>query len=163
MSESHASTPLLPLASLALSIGGMVDAGYLTYMEVRDIVPPCSPNFQCDKVLSSPWASVGPVPLAALGFGFYLTMCVLSVLLVLEQDSVNVAGWKLPLRGMLGLFGAWGILFSAFLVFLMGVVIQGWCFYCLISAGISTTLGVVSLLIARGWWQTRAQVDAAVE
>jgi uncharacterized membrane protein len=160
MSESRSSSPLLALASLALAIGGMVDAGYLTYMELQGIVPPCSPNFQCDKVLSSPWASIGPVPLAALGLGFYVTMCALSALIVLEKDSITVAGWKFQLKAVLGMLGAWGIVFSGFLVFLMGVVIQGWCFYCLISAGISTLLGVVSLLIARGWWQARLHTVA---
>lgn len=160
MSESKSTSPLLALGTLALAIGGVVDAGYMTYMELRGIVPPCSPSFQCDKVLSSPWASVGPVPLAALGLGFYVTMCVLSVLIVLEKESIALAGWKFPLKAVLGVFGAWGILFSAFLVFLMGVVIQGWCFYCLISAAISTLLGVVSLVIARGWWQSRRQPES---
>ena len=122
------------LLLVLISFVGILDAGYLTYEKVNHIIPPCSTGFQCDTVLTSRFANIGPVPLSALGMIFYTIVFFFAVLNFLEQDHVrfgNVHFHTYDIQLVLSIFGA---LFSLYLVTLMGVVLQAWCLYCLISA-----------------------------
>jgi len=65
---------------LVCGLVGFTDASYLTVEHFRDVPPPCQINWvtqilgpwvDCGRVLTSKWASVGPVPTAALGMVFY--------------------------------------------------------------------------------------------
>ena len=145
MNERTAAQPLPGLLLVMLSIIGIADAGYITYEELQGVVPPCGAGFDCGAVLQSPYAHIGPVPLAALGLVFYIVILVLAVLHVTE---FKLAAWLPRWRWLAGitaldllavLSGA-GLLFSAYLVTLMAVVIEAWCKYCLISAGTSTLI-----------------------
>ena len=60
---------VLPL--VILSLLGILDAAYLTHQKINNIIPPCTPGFQCETVLESQWANIGPVPLSALGLEWY--------------------------------------------------------------------------------------------
>ncbi|PIR64117.1 MAG: hypothetical protein CO156_00320 [Candidatus Pacebacteria bacterium CG_4_9_14_3_um_filter_40_12] len=139
---------VLLLLHVILPIIGIVDSSFITYEEIMGIVPPCGNGFDCGAVLTSKYAHIGPVPLAAIGFMYYLTLFILGSLLVLEVDTSKWFPKKLraftstqQLYTTLTTFGA---AFSLYLVFLMGIVIKGWCLYCLISAITSATLFALS-------------------
>lgn len=120
---------ILPL--IILSLLGISDATYLTYQKLQGTIPPCTPGFQCETVLDSPWANIGPVPLSALGLFFYSIVFIFATLTLLEKKVVI---GKLKNEDILMTLAIIGGGVSLFLVFLMAVLIQAWCVYCLISA-----------------------------
>lgn len=136
----------LSLLLVILSIVGIADASYLTYEEFAGVVPPCTAGFQCETVLTSPYAHIGPIPLSAVGIFYYIVVFVLSVLHFVEADFTQISIFKNTFMrksspiDLLQLVTIGGLLFTVYLVFLMGVVIQAWCLYCLISAATSTLL-----------------------
>ena len=109
----------------------------------------------CDKVLSSPWGTVLGQPLSLFGLLAYLAVLVLAVLpLVLRWER----------RGRLASLSWWGLLLTTtgmavFSLVLMGVMvlkIQAFCFFCVLSALLSATLLVLSLI--GGEWEERGQL-----
>ncbi len=104
----------------------------------------------CDKVLNSPWGSVFGQPLSLFGFlayGAVLVMAVLPLLLKGEaRTSINGLSWW-------GLFllTAGMAIFSLVLVGVMAFQIKAFCTFCLMSAAISLTLFVLSLI--GGEWE----------
>jgi dihydroorotate dehydrogenase len=132
---------ILPI--VILSLLGILDASYLTYQKVQGIIPPCTPGFQCETVLNSPWANIGPVPLSALGLVFYSIVFIFSAMTLLEK-KVKIG--KMENDDVLMTLALIGGGFSVFLVFLMGVVIKAWCIYCLLSALICALLFIVNFI-----------------
>lgn len=124
---------ILALIVVIISVIGIIDAGYITYQKAIGSLPPCSPQFKCSEVLNSPYAYFGPLPLAAYGVFFYAAFLVLGswYLLNLETGQSQQAG---KIRSVMLIWGSFGLGFSVYLLFLMGVVLQAWCFYCLLSA-----------------------------
>jgi uncharacterized membrane protein len=144
---------------------GILDAGYITYEELSGVIPACGAGFDCGKVLNSPWSHIGPVPLAALGLVYYLIIFALAASQILELPAatfkpvtaeISKYGKKYlskkvlafidthPLLSAIFLISCFGLAFSAFLIFLMGVIIKAWCLYCLISAITSCLLFVTT-------------------
>lgn len=122
---------VLPL--VVLSLLGILDATYLTYNKLNNIIPPCSSGFQCETVLNSPWANVGPLPLSALGLFYYSFLFLIACATVV---GIKIRIGKLKNEDILLTVGTIGGAFSLYLVFIMGVMIRGWCLYCLISAAL---------------------------
>lgn len=137
---------LLSLSLVVLSIIGLTDAGYITYILSTGQIPPCSAEFQCELVLTSEYSKVFGVPLSALGMFYYTTLLLLAIGHFLEIDPKKIFPFlrsvTMPIRFLDGLLilSTFGFLYSIYLVFLMGAVIGGWCSYCLISAGTSLTI-----------------------
>ncbi|MDQ5951184.1 MAG: hypothetical protein QG639_461 [Patescibacteria group bacterium] len=140
---------LISLLLIVLSIIGIADAGFITYEEINNIVPPCGNGFDCETVLTSKYAHIGPVPISALGLMYYITMLVLSVLNYLDVNlqkvpfiKTNTHLKRLSVIDLLLLFSGLGFIFSLYLVILMAFILQAWCKYCLLSALSSTLLFV---------------------
>ncbi|KAF0655119.1 hypothetical protein L107_00080 [Cyanobium sp. Copco_Reservoir_LC18] len=104
----------------------------------------------CDKVLNSPWGTVFGQPLSLFGllaYGAVLAMAVLPLLLKGEaRTTINGQSWW-------GLFllSAGMAIFSLVLVGVMAFQIKAFCTFCLMSAAISLTLFVLSLI--GGEWE----------
>ena len=139
---------LLLLLHVALPLIGIADAGYMTYEKMQGVVPPCGSGFDCGAVLSSSYASIGPVPLSLIGLFYYATLFVLGSMLLLEIEIQNWMPKKLKpflnTQQLYTTFSTLGLAFSLYLVFVMAVLIKGWCLYCLISAAVSAALFIVS-------------------
>jgi uncharacterized membrane protein len=125
---------LLPLFISVFAFLGILDAGYITYEKFSGQIPICNGFFKCGNVLSSPWSSVGPVPLSLLGLLFYATIFTFAVMAYLETESLILFKRQIPLGHLLAALGVFGAGFSLYLVYIMGVVLQAWCLYCLFSA-----------------------------
>lgn len=152
---------IVSLAIIVVSMLGIADAGYLTYEKLSGKLPVCGQGFDCGKVLNSPWAYVGPVPLSALGLVFYLSVFALAIAQYLQVDisqqlqKTGLAKYLKPLNWLLEwqphhylmAITSLGFAFSGYLLFLMAVIIQGWCLYCLISAATSITLFILAVLL----------------
>jgi len=111
-------------AVTGLAAVGALDCAYLTLVKLGQtkLVCPATAADSCSQVLNSSWASVGPVPLPALGFLAYAAVAALSVGPDwAERDLL----WWLCLAMALVSAGLMGIL-----IFLLKVP----CVYCAASA-----------------------------
>lgn len=109
----------------------------------------------CEKVLSSPWGSLLGQPLALFGLLAYGAILVMAVLpLVLPANlPANLSG-----RSLWGLFllSTAMAVFSAVLLGVMAFGIRDCCPFCILSAGLSLGLFVLSLI--GGDWEDRGEL-----
>lgn len=123
-----------------LSLFGIADALYLTIEHVTGQSVRCTIISGCSEVLSSPYAVVAGIPLAAIGGAAYFTVFSLAILALF---GYRIAGkLLLPLVGAMFLISLW-------LIYLQAFVIREFCQYCLLSALITTTLLVVVFISRR--------------
>lgn len=100
------------------------------YREYGD--SPCSINehWDCGVVNHSPYAMLGPIPVAVVGILGYILMA--------------IVGWLRSYRPLLVLvLGALG--FSLYLAHIEKDVLGVWCVYCVISLGIISLMTLLSL------------------
>ena len=117
-----------------LALAGAVIAGLALHVHYSTDTQPCSINekWDCGIVNHSPYAVVGPVPVAAIGMAGYLALAVLALL----------RRRRLVLAGALA-----GLAFSLYLTHIEKDILLVWCIYCV------TSLGIISLftLLSLGW------------
>ena len=94
----------------------------------------------CERVQSSPYSRIGPVPVAGLGVAGYLSLLAVSFLGLQPRGQGSRAVSVLLLLG-----GVIGLLFSAYLTYLEAFVIGAWCQWCVGSAIIMVLAFLASL------------------
>jgi len=117
---------------------------------------PCDGAFDCDTVLSSKWAYIGSIPLSAFGFGYYLTVLLVSIGTLMSLYMPAISGdiakaWQGLVNGLglnrlfgykdsksknplnyftapefLMIITTFGFLFSIYLVIIMAFVLEAW-------------------------------------
>lgn len=122
------------LAAL-LSLLGLADALYLTIEHLTGQTVRCTLS-GCSEVLSSQYAVVAGVPLAAVGAAAYFTVFSLAILALF---GYRIAG-KILAPLVIAMFFV-----SVWLFYLQAFVIRQFCQYCLMSAAITTCLLVIVL------------------
>ncbi len=133
----------LPLLGAALAVVGLADSVYLTVHHFTAEPVPCSIVEGCETVLTSAYAEIAGIPIAAIGALAYFAAFSLAVLAAYGNKPL----WSL--------FGGLAFLMaaaSAWLIYLQAFVIGAFCQFCLISAGTSISLFliyIVSRLTAR--------------
>jgi len=135
--SAGSSTAKLPIAGALVALAGLADATYLTIHHLTAEPVPCSIIAGCETVLTSPYAEVAGVPLAAFGAIAYFVAFSLALLAAFGN------------RMMWTLFGIQVVLmslFTAWLLYLQGYVIGAFCQFCLISA--ATTFTMLAIFIA---------------
>jgi uncharacterized membrane protein len=125
------------LIAALVSLIGLADAIYLTVQHITGASLRCTVISGCSEVLSSPYAQVGPVPLAALGAAAYFVVFSLAILAAFGYPLV-----KLLLKILLGIM----FLTTLWLLYLQGFVIHHFCQYCLLSAIVTTALTLIIFL-----------------
>ena len=139
----------LPLAAAVVALAGLADAVYLTAHHYNAEPVPCGAAFDCEMVLTSPFATLGgiinwfspgmmaptgtvsDIPLAAFGAAAYFVAFALATLTAFGDRRM----WKL--------FGAHVVpmaAFSGWLIYVQAALIGAFCQFCLISAAITGTL-----------------------
>ena len=138
----------LSLMIIILAVLGLTDAGYISYEKLIGVTPVCQPGFDCGGVLNSPWAKIGPFPIAYLGFFYYLCILTLGILNYMQVDLRKLINqnWFTP-ENLLTALTTFGFGFSLYLLMIMGVILKAWCLYCLLSALTSTTLFITNLFL----------------
>lgn len=122
-----------------VSLIGLADAIYLTVEHLSGRSVRCTLS-GCSEVLSSPYASVRGMPLAAVGAFAYFTVFSLATL---AAFGYRVAGKLLAfIVGAMFLTTLW-------LLYLQAFVIGHFCQYCLLSALVTTTLTVLMIISKR--------------
>jgi uncharacterized membrane protein len=125
------------LVAAVLSLVGLGDAIYLTVKHITGESLRCTIVTGCSEVLSSPYAQVGPVPLAAIGAAAYFTVFSLAILVAF--------GYRFAIP-MLRIVVTLMFLTTLWLLYLQAFVIRHFCQYCLLSAAVTTVLALVVFL-----------------
>lgn len=120
-----------------ISLIGLGDAIYLTVEHITGASLRCTIISGCSEVLSSPYAQIGSIPLAAIGAAAYFVVFSLAVLAAFGYPVV-----KLLLKILLGLM----FLATLLLLYLQAFVIGHFCQYCLLSAAVTTALTLIVFL-----------------
>jgi len=124
------------IAVPVLLVLGLGVAGYLAYVEVREVSAICGPVGDCNTVQQSPYARLfGILPIGILGVLGYLAL--LAAWFVGQIGRGEFAAWG---RRAAFAFATFGVVFSLYLTFLEPFVIGAVCAWCLTSAVIMTAL-----------------------
>jgi len=128
------------LIAAIVSLIGLGDAIFLTIQDITGESLRCTIISGCSEVLSSKYAHVGPIPLAAIGALAYFVFFSLAILAAFGY------GFLRPLLLILVIFM---FLATVWLLYLQGFVIRHFCQYCLLSAAVTTTLTVLVIMASR--------------
>lgn len=126
------------LYSLILGFLGFIVATYLTILHYKNIIPPCSLTSNCEKVLTSQYATIGPIPVALLGSIFYLLVIAVALLLLTNN--------KKSYLNVFYFISAVGFTISWMLLGIQAFLIHAFCQYCLTSEAISTGIMILAWL-----------------
>lgn len=132
-------------AITGVSFIGFVDSAYLLADHYFKLPLPCSVTNGCETVLTSPYAMVGPIPLAFFGVLYYLVVMFFALYIYTERTVSRtqiLAIFALTLVGFL-----MSVMFMSIQIFLIKAI----CLYCAFSA-----LCTLLLLIC-GSWLTRVK------
>ena len=145
----------LPIAAAVVALAGLADAVYLTAHHYNAEPVPCGAAFDCEMVLTSPFATLGgiinwfspglmaptgsvtDIPLAAFGAAAYFVAFALATLTAFGDRRM----WKV--------FGAHVVLmacFSGWLIYVQAALIGAFCQFCLISAATTFTLFIIFVI-----------------
>lgn len=136
---------------------GAIDTGAITLKRWGLIGPLSCPGGAegCDKVLNSVWGSLFGQPLSLFGFLAYATVLVLAVLPLVLRGEARSAIAERSWWGLF-LFSGGMAVFSLLLMGLLVFKIKAFCFFCVLSAVLSLSLFVLSLI--GGQWDDRGQL-----
>ena len=124
----------------AISLIGLGDSIYLTIQDITGESLRCTIISGCSEVLSSKYAHVGPVPLAAVGAFAYFAVFSLAILAAFGYGFA---------RPLLTIILAFMFLTTLWLLYLQAFVIGHFCQYCLLSAAVTITLTVLVIVTSR--------------
>jgi uncharacterized membrane protein len=130
----------LYLTAAIVSLIGLADAIYLTVEHVTGQSVRCTIVAGCSEVLSSQYAVVAGVPLAAIGAAAYFTVFSLAIL---AAFGYRIAGTLLTAVVLLM------FLVSLCLFYLQAFVIHAFCQFCLLSAAVTTALTIIAFFARR--------------
>lgn len=125
----------------ALALVGFLDATYLTATHYSAGSLACGPGGGCDIVTTSQYAIVAGVPIALAGLIYYVVVNLIV--------WTPVSGWNRDLSIAFVAITGIAVTASAVLVYLQAAVIDAWCRYCLVSAGVSLGLCLSALALYR--------------
>jgi len=136
-----------------LVVGGIVVAGYLTYIEITAGTPVCGITIPgCITVQTSEYARLfGFLPVAVLGLLGYLAILIAWILRQFGAPSIKKT-CDLVIWGMC----IFGVLFSTYLTYLEVFVIHATCSWCITSAVLMILLlwfstPAVQVILAERW------------
>ncbi len=137
--QSTRTLKFFPIAFLAVSFIGFLDATYLAVKYYLNTPLNCSIFEGCEQVTTSQYATVAGIPVALLGAIYYLFI---FFLIVAYLDTKREG-----LISFVARFTVVGFLVSVWFVYLQLFVIKAICLYCVISAITSTILFLLGLFV----------------
>jgi uncharacterized membrane protein len=131
----------LQFLAAVIALFGLADSIYLTIHHLSGEQVPCSVTGGCETVLTSSYAEIGGVPLAAFGIAAYFLAFSLAILAAFGNRKMwFIFGLQVSLMAA----------FSLWLFYLQAFVIKAFCQFCLLSAITTLTLFVIAV-ISRFW------------
>lgn len=132
-------TALYAVAAV-VALVGLGDAIYLTVEHLSGRSAQCVVTSGCSRVLSSPYAAPGGIPLAIIGAAAYFT--------VFSLATLAAFGYRQAAR-FLYLLVAMMFLTTLVLLYLQAFVIREFCDYCLLSAILIFILSIITYALSR--------------
>ena len=129
--------------AIGLTLIGLVDSSYLTWIKLTDSLAVCGGIGDCESVNSSRFAEIGGIPIALIGVLGYA-----AILMVLILDGRKPI-WRDGLRLTFFGFTLTGTLISLYLSYLEVFVLRAVCPYCVISAVVMFVLFCISIVMLR--------------
>ncbi len=123
----------------SLGFLGFITAFYLTVEHYRGLSVNCIVLSGCDKVLSSSYSEVFGIPVALFGVIYYFFVFSTSLFFLFGHSKKFIAAALLVTPV--------GLLASIWFVTLQLFIIKAICFYCMVSAFLSTTLFLTASFI----------------
>jgi len=136
---TRAAVLFLAAASL-ISLIGLGDALYLTVEHLAGRSVRCTVISGCSEVLSSPYADINGVPLAAIG--------AIAYFVVFSLGTLAAFGNRWAVKLMVLVVAAMFIT-TLWLLYLQAFVIRHFCQFCLLSAAVTIALTILSVLAYR--------------
>lgn len=123
---------------LAFGATGLIDSLYLVFKYYSGSAPECVILIGCDVVAKSQYAEIFNIPVALLGAIYYSAILLLTIIYLKtkREEVFKFAAY----------FTIIGFLVSLWFLYLQFFVIKAICFYCLISAAISTVLFISGII-----------------
>lgn len=154
--SEHAANPSvvfnLRTLSFIILAGMLIVSGYLTYIKVSDTPMACveGGRFNCGAVQNSVYSEVFDVPIAV--WGFITNWIVLALLLLENRVEFFIEN---------GLTLLWGLVFfefvySVYLVYVQGVILEAYCPWCLTHEALVTGLFIVTSIRL---WKSMNETD----
>lgn len=122
-------SPVMNRLVFALSLLGLIVAGYLWRAHATDVTIPCGPGGGCNTVAASPYSRFLGVPVAAYGAGLYLVLAALALARALPAAAKH----DRALLSLIVLLAAAGTLVSLYLTYLEIFVLRTICRWCIVS------------------------------
>ncbi len=132
---------VLIIVLFCAALAGFADSAYLTAQHIRGVIPPCVLLTNCEKVLTSQYATIGTVPVSALGLAYYGFVLVLLIA-YLDMKDRRILHW-------LSWLVSAGMLATLYFLYVQLFVIGALCPYCLVSTASTAILFTVSVYIMR--------------
>lgn len=129
------------VAAALVALVGLADAIYLTFKHYTAGTVPCSILEGCEAVLTSQYATIFGIPLAVYGAIAYFIAFVLAVLTALGKRKT----WLLFSLQVIVM-----TVFTIWLLYVQGIILEAYCQFCLLSAAVTFTLFAIAL-ISRFW------------
>ncbi len=127
---------------LAVSFLGLLDTSYLVAKRLLGGPVKCFLVEGCDTVTTSQYSLIfGVIPVAWLGFLFYLTVFFITF-------GYLETGWPRLKQAVLGL-SVTGLAVSVWFTYVQAAIISAYCTYCLVSAATSTFIFILVVLLFR--------------
>ena len=138
---------IFPIIAVLFALIGLGDSIYLTVHHLTAEPVPCDLVAGCETVLTSAYATMGGVPLAAFGAVAYFIAFSLALLAVYGNENT----WK-----FFGLFVTFMAVFSCWLIYVQAFLIHAFCQFCLLSAG--TTFSLLTIFILSKVFRPKADL-----
>jgi uncharacterized membrane protein len=133
--------------SIVCVVIGILISGYLSYSELTSAETICLENesFNCEMVQHSIYSKMFGLPVAFLGLATYL---VIGALLIFHNTTTFIQE-----NGLLILFGIvlFAFVYSMYLIYVQGAVLQSWCIWCLAHEVNMTVLFLITSLRLRNF------------
>lgn len=127
----------IPVLAAIVAAVGLADSVYLTIHHLTAVPVPCSIISGCETVLTSQYAEIGGIPLAAFGALAYFLAFSLAILAAFGNRTMwTVFGVQVTLMAV----------FTAWLIYLQAFVIGAFCQFCLLSALTTFTLFILFVI-----------------
>jgi uncharacterized membrane protein len=120
-----------------IALIGIADAVYLTVHHYTAEAVPCTLTGGCEQVLTSEYAEIAGIPLAAYGAAAYF----IAFSLVLLSIYGNRMAWT-----VFGLQVVLMAIFTGWLIYVQAALIGAFCQFCLLSAATTFTLTILFLI-----------------
>lgn len=114
---------------------GLADGIYLTIEHITGRTAECIASSGCQDVLSSKYAAIGHLPLAAVGAFAYFTVFSAALLAAFGYRKCGPF-FAFVVTIMFGM--------TLWLLYLQAFVLHAFCDYCLFSAGVTTVLTAIA-------------------